>query len=116
MTDAPVPTPVLTITWDTAITELAVGGYDPEAGPDVQPVSLGEMVVEAIAAQYTEQLRSDANEWYDRVAEVRRAAHAFAREFGRRQRIVTPRRLVRTNAAYSHSQARASALITWTLA
>jgi lipoyl(octanoyl) transferase len=41
----------------------------------------------------------------------KRAAHAFAREFGLRQRIVTPRRLT-TNAAYSHSQARASALIT----
>jgi hypothetical protein len=40
----------------------------------------------------------------------KRAAHAFAREFGLRQRIVTPRRI--SNAAYSHSQARASALIT----
>jgi lipoate-protein ligase B len=41
----------------------------------------------------------------------RRAAHAFAQGFGRRQRIVTPRRLgERPYAAYSHSQARASAL------
>jgi lipoyl(octanoyl) transferase len=42
----------------------------------------------------------------------KRAAHAFAREFGLRQRIVTPTRLEKTNAAYSHSQARVSALIT----
>ena len=41
----------------------------------------------------------------------RRAAHAFAQAFGRRQRIVTPSRLERSSAAYSHSQARASALI-----
>jgi lipoate-protein ligase B len=41
----------------------------------------------------------------------KRAAHAFAREFGLRQRIVTPQRLM-SSAAYSHSQARASALIT----
>jgi lipoate-protein ligase B len=41
----------------------------------------------------------------------KRAAYAFARAYGRRQRIVTPQRL-KTNAAYSHSQARASALIT----
>jgi lipoyl(octanoyl) transferase len=40
----------------------------------------------------------------------KRAAHAFAREFGRRQRIVTRRRI--ESAAYAHSQARASALIT----
>jgi lipoyl(octanoyl) transferase len=39
----------------------------------------------------------------------KRAAHAFAREFGLRQRIVTRRKL---SAAYSHSHARASALIT----
>jgi lipoate-protein ligase B len=41
----------------------------------------------------------------------KRAAYSFAREFGLRQRIVTPRRLI-SNAAYSPSQARASALIT----
>jgi lipoyl(octanoyl) transferase len=40
----------------------------------------------------------------------KRAAHAFAREFGLRQRIVTPQRI--RSAAHSHSQARASALIT----
>ncbi len=40
----------------------------------------------------------------------KRAAHAFAQAFGRRQRIVTPRRLEKSSAAYSHSQARASAL------
>jgi lipoate-protein ligase B len=42
----------------------------------------------------------------------KRAAYAFAQAFGRRQRIVTPRRVLemRSNAAYSHSQARASAL------
>jgi lipoyl(octanoyl) transferase len=44
----------------------------------------------------------------------KRAGHAFAAAFGRRQRIVTPRRLTthpaRPHAAYSHSQARASAL------
>jgi lipoyl(octanoyl) transferase len=38
----------------------------------------------------------------------KRAAHAFAREFGLRQRIVTPQRL-KSNAAYSPSQARAGA-------
>ncbi len=42
----------------------------------------------------------------------KRAAHAFARRYGLRQRIVTPHRLERTSAAFSHSQARASALIT----
>jgi len=40
----------------------------------------------------------------------KRAGHAFARAFGRRQRIVTPHRLEKSYAAYSHSQARASAL------
>jgi lipoyl(octanoyl) transferase len=40
----------------------------------------------------------------------KRAAHAFAREFGLRQRIVTPQKI--RSAAHSHSQARASALIT----
>jgi len=45
----------------------------------------------------------------------KRAAYAFARAFGRRQRIVTPERLrapEKSGAAYSHSQARPSALIT----
>jgi lipoate-protein ligase B len=43
----------------------------------------------------------------------KRAAYAFARAFDRRQRIVTPHRLAeRSSAASSHSQARASALIT----
>jgi lipoyl(octanoyl) transferase len=41
----------------------------------------------------------------------KRAGHAFALAFGRRQRLVSPRRLIE-NAAYSPSQARASALIT----
>src|SRR4029077_9791738 len=41
----------------------------------------------------------------------KRAAHAFARQYGLRQRIVTPQRLEKSSAAYSHSQARASALI-----
>jgi hypothetical protein len=40
----------------------------------------------------------------------KRAGHAFAQAFGRRQRIVTPQRI--ESAACSHSQARASALIT----
>jgi lipoate-protein ligase B len=40
----------------------------------------------------------------------KRAAFAFARAFGLRRRIVTPRRLIES-AAYSHSRARASALI-----
>ena len=40
----------------------------------------------------------------------KRAAFAFAQAFGRRQRIVTPQKI--RSAAYSHSQARASALIT----
>ena len=40
----------------------------------------------------------------------KRAGHALAREFGLRQRIVTRTRI--KSAAYSHSQARASALIT----
>jgi lipoyl(octanoyl) transferase len=39
----------------------------------------------------------------------KRAAHAFARAYGLRQRIISPARI--SNAAYSHSQARASALI-----
>jgi lipoyl(octanoyl) transferase len=39
----------------------------------------------------------------------KRAAHAFARACGLRQRIISPARI--SNAAYSHSQARASALI-----
>jgi lipoate-protein ligase B len=43
----------------------------------------------------------------------KRAAHAFARAFGRRRRIVTPRRLLDTShAAHSPSRARGSALIT----
>ncbi|MGH2946475.1 MAG: lipoyl(octanoyl) transferase LipB [Solirubrobacteraceae bacterium] len=44
----------------------------------------------------------------------KRAGHAFARAFDRRQRLVTVRKIdARTSsAAYSHSQARASALIT----
>jgi lipoate-protein ligase B len=43
----------------------------------------------------------------------KRAAFAFAHAFGRRQRIVTPRKLdtEKSGAAYSHEQARASALI-----
>jgi lipoyl(octanoyl) transferase len=40
----------------------------------------------------------------------KRAAYAFSQAFGRRQRIVTAHRI--GSAAYSHSQARASALIT----
>jgi lipoyl(octanoyl) transferase len=40
----------------------------------------------------------------------KRAGYAFAQAFGRRQRIVSPRRI--RSAAYSHSQPRASALIT----
>jgi lipoyl(octanoyl) transferase len=40
----------------------------------------------------------------------KRAGHAFALAYGLRQRLVTPRRI--KSAAYSHSQARASALVT----
>lgn len=59
MPDAtPATAPVLTVTWDTVIGARHTG-YDPDSGPEVEPVRLGEMVVDSIANTLLDEIRRD---------------------------------------------------------
>lgn len=66
-------TPILTVTWDTVIGARHVG-YDPDSGPEVEPVSLGEMVVAGIVERLVADMKRDATDYRDAVREAREAA------------------------------------------
>lgn len=66
--------PILTVTWDTVIGSRHVG-YDPDSGPEVEPVSLGEMVVAGIVDRLTGDIKRDADSYRDAVREARDAAN-----------------------------------------
>ncbi len=73
--------PILTVTWDTVIGSRHVG-YDPDSGPEVEPVSLGEMVVAGVVERLVAEIKRDADGFGYRgaVTAAREAASAAVQE------------------------------------
>lgn len=71
----PEPQPILTVTWDTVI-GARPGHSDPGDVPTYDPVSLGDAVVEEIAARLTKEIKRDSREgrYLSAVQEARAAA------------------------------------------
>ncbi len=75
MTENIQTTPILTVTWDTVIGSRHVG-HDPDSGPEVEPVSLGEMVVAGLVERLIVEIKRDVDQgrWRGAVTEARTAA------------------------------------------
>lgn len=70
-------TPILTVTWDTVIGARHVG-YDPDSGPEVEPVSLGEMVVAGLVERLLVEIKRDSSTGYRGAVEAARDAASGA--------------------------------------
>lgn len=63
MTEQPQTTPILTVTWDTVIGARPVGEREHDTGyQDYEEISLGDAVVNALAAQLGARVDKDADE------------------------------------------------------